>query len=68
MSIIILETPENKTLRGKMVLKDKDKGLNANKTINDEIHNGKHKVPTLRNVMVTAPYMHNGVFKDLKQL
>ncbi len=59
-------TPENKTLRGKNGVKDKDKGLNANKTINDEIHNGKHKVPTLRNVAVTAPYMHNGVFKDLK--
>jgi cytochrome c peroxidase len=27
---------------------------------------GKYKVPTLRNVGVTAPYMHNGVFKDLK--
>ena len=24
------------------------------------------KVPTLRNVAITAPYMHNGVFKDLK--
>jgi len=23
-------------------------------------------VPTLRNVAVTAPYMHNGVFKDLR--
>lgn len=27
---------------------------------------GKFKVPTLRNVAVTGPYMHNGVFKDLK--
>jgi cytochrome c peroxidase len=27
---------------------------------------GKMKVPTLRNIAVTAPYMHNGVFKDLK--
>ena len=23
-------------------------------------------MPTLRNVAVTAPYMHNGVFKDLR--
>ncbi len=27
---------------------------------------GKFKVPTLRNVAVTGPYMHNGVFKDLR--
>ncbi|WP_109077882.1 cytochrome-c peroxidase [Aggregatibacter kilianii] len=27
---------------------------------------GKFKVPTLRNVAVTAPYMHNGVFKELR--
>ncbi|KWT65394.1 Cytochrome c551 peroxidase [Hyphomicrobium sulfonivorans] len=29
-------------------------------------HRGKFKVPTLRNVAVTAPYMHNGVFGDLR--
>ena len=27
---------------------------------------GKIKVPTLRNVAVTGPYMHNGVFQDLR--
>ena len=27
---------------------------------------GKFKVPTLRNAAITAPYMHNGVFKDLR--
>jgi cytochrome c peroxidase len=27
---------------------------------------GKFKVPTLRNVAITGPYMHNGVFQDLK--
>lgn len=26
---------------------------------------GKYKVPTLRNVAVTGPYMHNGVFREL---
>ena len=30
--------------------------------------NGKFKVPSLRNVAKTAPYMHNGVFSDLKQV
>jgi cytochrome c peroxidase len=29
---------------------------------------GKFKTPTLRNVELTAPYMHNGVFKTLKEV
>jgi cytochrome c peroxidase len=29
---------------------------------------GKHKVATLRNIALTAPYGHNGVFKDLAQV
>src|SRR5690606_28857239 len=29
-------------------------------------HAGAIKVPTLRNVAVTGPYMHNGVFADLE--
>jgi len=29
---------------------------------------GKMKVPTLRNVAVTPPYMHNGVFMTLKEV
>ena len=31
-----------------------------------EAEDGKFKVPTLRNIAVTAPYMHNGVFEDLR--
>jgi len=27
---------------------------------------GKFKVPSLRNIAITGPYMHNGYFKDLK--
>jgi cytochrome c peroxidase len=30
--------------------------------------NGKFKVPTLRNIAVTAPYMHNGYFPDLRSV
>ena len=59
-------TPANKTLRAKNGAKEIDKGLLANPNVKDVAQNGKHKVPTLRNVAVTAPYMHNGVFKDLK--
>jgi len=29
---------------------------------------GKFKTPGLRNVAVTAPYMHNGMFKTLRQV
>jgi cytochrome c peroxidase len=29
---------------------------------------GKFKVPSLRNVAITGPYMHNGVFKTLRQV
>ena len=43
-----------------------DRGLLANPGVTDKIHDGQFKVPTLRNVAVTAPYMHNGVFKDLR--
>ncbi len=43
-----------------------DSGLLDNPLINDPAEAGKFKVPTLRNVAITAPYMHNGVFQDLK--
>lgn len=44
-----------------------DLGLAANPTVNgDAKERGKFKTPSLRNVAVTAPYMHNGVFKDLR--
>jgi cytochrome c peroxidase len=37
-------------------------------TVNDPAENGKFRVPTLRNVALTPPYMHNGVFKTLFQV
>jgi len=43
-----------------------DRGLLDNPAIDDPKQAGKFKVPTLRNVAVTGPYMHNGVFKDLR--
>lgn len=58
--------PSNNTLRAKNGVKDLDKGLLNNPAVTDEKERGKYKVPTLRNIAVTAPYMHNGVFKDLK--
>lgn len=43
-----------------------DHGLIENPQVKSKKHDGKFKVSTLRNVAVTAPYMHNGVFKDLR--
>lgn len=31
-------------------------------------NNGQFRTPTLRNVAKTAPYMHNGVFKNLREV
>lgn len=43
-----------------------DPGLLDNPAVNDERHAGKFRTPGLRNVAVTAPYMHNGVFNTLQ--
>lgn len=43
-----------------------DLGLGGRDDINDSVQQGKMKVPTLRNVAVTGPYMSNGVFKELR--
>lgn len=41
-----------------------DRGLGA--ALGLPAEDGKFKVPTLRNIAVTAPYMHNGYFSDLR--
>jgi len=43
-----------------------DNGLLDNPLVDDPGQRGKFKTPTLRNVAVTGPYMHNGVFQDLR--
>lgn len=43
-----------------------DRGLHDNPAAAKPADEGKFKTPTLRNVAVTGPYMHNGVFKDLE--
>ncbi len=43
-----------------------DHGLRDNPAAAKPIYDGLFKTPTLRNVAVTGPYMHNGVFKDLE--
>jgi cytochrome c peroxidase len=39
--------------------------IGLGQTVNDPEQNGKFRVPTLRNIEVTPPYMHNGVFKTM---
>lgn len=60
--------PENRTLRTKngVALGTQDEGLLNNPAVTESAERGKFKVPTLRNVAVTGPYMHNGVFQDLR--
>lgn len=43
-----------------------DRGLRERSDITDRAQEGRFKVPSLRNVAVTGPYMHNGVFQDLR--
>lgn len=43
-----------------------DHGLLDNPAVRDPAADGRFKVPSLRNVAVTGPYMHNGVFADLR--
>ena len=43
-----------------------DLGLGA--IVKDKNEDGKFKVPTLRNIALSAPYMHNGVFTTLTEV
>ena len=43
-----------------------DLGIGA--IVNQNAHKGKFKVPSLRNVALSAPYFHNGVFNTLEEV
>ncbi len=60
--------PTNKQVREKngIVVSHRDLGLLQNPAVDDPAMAGKFRVPSLRNVAVTGPYMHNGVFRDLR--
>ncbi len=51
----------NGILKGKV-----DVGLLGHPDVNDVIEMGKFRTSGLRNVAVTGPYMHNGIFNDLR--
>lgn len=60
-------TPINALARiaGSIPLDSLDEGLLGNPEVDDPSEIGKYRVPTLRNVAVTSPYMNNGVFRKL---
>ena len=43
-----------------------DYGLGA--ILKNHAHDGKFRVPTLRNVAISSPYFHNGVFNTLEEV
>lgn len=53
------ETAENKQL---------DDDLGFYWVFEQEIHKSMFKTPTIRNIALTAPYMHNGVYDSLEQV
>ncbi len=61
--------PENVALRADngVPIGTIDAGLMGNPAVDDDpARRGQFRTPTLRNVAITAPYMHNGVFDDLR--
>jgi cytochrome c peroxidase len=49
-------------------LDDQYKDIGRQNVTNDIKDNGKFKIPNLRNVTLTAPYMHDGRFSTLEQV
>lgn len=61
-----IHVPQNLALRKLNKVQGADKGLLNNPKVIDKRQAGKFKTPTLRNIAVTGPYMHNGVFQELR--
>jgi cytochrome c peroxidase len=45
---------------------DEDKGRYTITNLNEQLH--AFKTPTIRNIALTAPYMHNGIYTKLEQV
>lgn len=45
-----------------------DHGLLENPAVSNPAMDGRFRTPSLRNVALTGPYMHNGVFQDLRSV
>ena len=60
----VIGVPSTRVLRGARV--DPDPGVIA--ASRAPLHEHAFKTPTVRNVALTAPYMHNGVFRTLEEV
>ena len=58
--------PVNTAARAGNGMVGRDPGLLGNPAVDHPAEAGRFRVPGLRNVAVTGPYMHNGVFADLR--
>lgn len=58
--------PTNVAVRAQNGVTEPDLGLALNPNVSGAEARGKFRTPTLRNIAVTEPYMHNGVFRDLR--
>jgi cytochrome c peroxidase len=57
----------NETYKNNGIAPD-DPDIGRERLTLNELDRGKFKVPTLRNVAVTSPYMHDGALKTLKEV
>ncbi len=67
----IPRNPENPHLRipaDYFLLTSDSVDLGLGSVVGREEENGKFRVPTLRNIALTAPYGHNGYFKTLEEI
>jgi cytochrome c peroxidase len=58
----VIGVPETKA--GKELSED----IGKYKVSRQEIHKGAFKTPSVRNISLTAPYMHNGIYDSLEQV
>ncbi len=67
-NIGVPKNPDNPVYATDPTFVDLGLGANPNLVSTPSAEDGKFRVPTLRNVAVTAPYMHNGVLQTLEQV
>jgi cytochrome c peroxidase len=60
----VIGVPDRATRRGARIAEDQGR-RNVTRA---ELHTHAFKTPTVRNVELTAPYMHNGVFRTLAEV
>ena len=65
---VIRENPHFRVPTDYFLLTPDSIDLGLGPIVGKEEENGKFRVPTLRNIALTAPYGHNGYFKTLEEI